>query len=137
MDDIFKSNEMASASPQNDSEDTTNSRLKKIQERLTALEQKIDTLLKQSSQKPAFQRDRFSKPERRFGRFDKHRKRSGHFHSRDDGPSSSRPFDKPRHFDKSRQFDKPAGDDRRRDDRSGPDFGGKKKPFFHRGKRPR
>ncbi len=91
--------------------------LKDIQQRLVFLERKIDALLNQSLQKPAFRERNFSKSQRPFGHFNKHRKGQHDNNSREE----NFPQSQPRHFDKPR-----------RDGNQG--FGGKKKRFFHRGK---
>lgn len=102
--------------------------LKDIQQRLSFLERKIDTILNNQSnssspsERPAFQRRPFGKSGRPFNRFNKGEPRGNDFRDRESRPegfSSS-----PRHFGK------PRGE-------AGQGFSGKKKKFFHRGKSPR
>ena len=90
--------------------------LKDIQQRLVFLERKIDTLLNQSLEKPAFQGRNFSRPARPFGRFKKHSKGPYNPSFGKENFSQSQPG----HFDKPREGENQG-------------FDGKKKRFFHRG----
>jgi len=131
MSEQLNHSDIVSITPQNEPAETA-AILKDIQQRLSFLERKIDTLLNQSSSsassdRPAFQRRPFGKSGRPFNRFNKGRPsgpRENNFRDRESRPEGFSSSPQPRHFDK------PRGE-------AGQGFGGKKKKFFHRGKGPR
>ena len=86
--------------------------LKRIQQQLAFLEKKVDTLIRQSSEKPSQERH-FSKPFRSPGNF-------SHSHRPDRG---ERPREKS--FTPGRPFDKPEGQKKQ-------EFGRGRKAFFRR-----
>ena len=89
--------------------------IKKIQQHLTFLEKKIDTLISRSSEKP-FKGQHFSKPFRSYDRSHHRGKRKYYNGSREGG------------FGEGRRFDREGGSGNRRFDQG-------KKPFFHRQKK--
>jgi len=117
--------------------------IKQMQQRLTALEKKIDILISQSQEK-SFRPKPFSKPFRSFDRHDRfdrgkehsfgERKFSHHRpderRPREEGRSfgykkKSYDHERPGDFNPERRFDKPPGGEHR-------GFSAKKKPFFHK-----
>jgi len=95
--------------------------VKKIQQHLVYLEKKIDTLIGQSSDRPAKGRH-FSKP---FRPFNNNRSRHHGEGNRDDRPRE-------RSFGHDRPFNRDRGDRPRGGDSHGSGFGADKKPFFRR-----
>lgn len=112
--------------------------LKKMQQQLTYMEKKLDTLIAQSTQRPSrgdsFSNARPSRPS--FGHPDRHSR----------GPRREGGFRDQRGFGQNRPFDRPQGDrDRsrgREENRPNPGpeggqaggFSRRKKRFFHRGR---
>lgn len=87
--------------------------VKRIQQQISFLEKKVDTLIAQLQERPTFQPRTFSRPHRPFGHAQHHGKgehREG---------SGERDFNRPRHFER-RNEDENKGFDR------------KKKPFYYK-----
>lgn len=94
--------------------------IKKVQQQLTFLEKKIDTLIGQSQERP-FKGKHFPKP------FPKPFRPFGHAHHHDRGEWDNSPRERERDSSRGRHFEKHE----RREDQ---EFGPRKKPFFHRKK---
>lgn len=94
--------------------------IQKIQQHLMFLEKKLDTLISQSAEKPAFNKGRhFSRPFRPGGP-------SHHSGPRDRGREHGH-HSQDRNFSQERSFNHPRGEQK-------PEFGQRRKPFFSRRK---
>jgi len=91
--------------------------LKRIQQQLTFLEKKVDTLIRQTPERPPFRERSFQKPFRPGG--------FGHSHSHGKGEHGHAPRE--RSFDRPRPFDKPRTGERPEHERG-------RKAFFRRQK---